>query len=86
MFIKLILTAVKNHLGQDGEFTILVQVTTVPVIVAMGHSNSLNRAAEEAASSVMLLLKTMLICTSSLIQNRNNKEQDKVSVPIISIM
>lgn len=80
MLIKLISTAVKS--GQDGEFTILIQVTTEPVIAAMGRENSIYKAAEVAATSVLHLLKNMLIYT----KNQNNDEQDNTICPIFTFL
>lgn len=61
--------AAKENAGQDEEFTVLVQVTTVPVIVTTGQAKSLYNAAEIASKSILHTFQILLI------HNQNNDEE-----------
>lgn len=51
--------------GQDNEFNVLLQVSTVPITTSTGRGTTIEMATEAAAKCVLESLKKMLIFTSS---------------------
>lgn len=63
VLIKSISTGVLN--GQDKEFNVLLQVSTLPVIISIGCGATIDMAKETAAKCVLNSIKKMLMFTSS---------------------
>ncbi|XP_025198322.1 uncharacterized protein LOC112596755 [Melanaphis sacchari] len=69
---------IKNNIGQDEEYAMLVQVTTVPVTITTGYGTNKDKAAEEAAKFILETFKAMLLFTKQDSINLNNNEEEKI--------
>ncbi|XP_029346509.1 uncharacterized protein LOC100575225 [Acyrthosiphon pisum] len=70
---------IENNIGQDEEYAVLVQVTSVPITVTTGYGVTTDVAAEEAAKSILQTFKAMLLFTKPATVNfNNNNEEEKI--------
>lgn len=73
------MTDFENNTGQDEEYGVLVQVTSVPITVTTGYGTTTDMAAEEAAKSILQTFKAMLLFTKPATVNfNNNNEEEKI--------
>jgi len=73
------LADIENNTGQDEEYAVLVQVTSVPITVTTGYGTTTDVAAEEAAKSILQTFKAMLLFTKPATVNFNNNiEEEKI--------
>jgi len=70
------LTDTENNTGQDEEYAVLVQVTSVPITVTTGYGATTEVAAEEAAKSILQTFKAMLLFTKPATVNLNNNNEE----------
>ncbi|XP_026820424.1 uncharacterized protein LOC113559025 isoform X2 [Rhopalosiphum maidis] len=69
---------IKNNIGQDEKYAVLVQVTSLPVTVTTGYGATADIAAEEAAKSILQTFKAMLLFTKPATINLNNNKEEKI--------
>lgn len=53
-------TDTKSNTGQTQKYSILLQVSSIPVTVAIGHGSTIEIATQLAAKHVLNTFKTML--------------------------
>lgn len=60
-------TEVRNITSQEGEWEVLLQVSTLPVMATIGQAVTTEMAVEEAAKCILHVFREMLISFSSSI-------------------
>lgn len=58
-FKKLI--SAKLHTDGDKKYNIVIQVTTIPIVVSIGQDSSIGAATEKAAQNILNTFKTLLL-------------------------
>jgi len=74
IFINKISTDIKNNTGQE-YYSIMLQVSTLPVIVTIGRAMTVDMASEVAATDILRTFKAMWCFNSPFISKLNNNQQ-----------
>lgn len=72
------MTDIINNISQDGDYAVLVQVTTVPITVTVGYAATSEMAAEKAAKSILDTFHAMLLYTKSPTISLNNNDENTI--------
>jgi len=70
-------TDVKNNTGQDEYYAIMLQVSTLPVTITIGHAMTVDVASEVAATHILRIFKAMWCCNPPFISKLNNNQHNQ---------